>query len=428
MPRPKKQRLKQRADGRYCCKYHGIQFMGATEDEALAARAEYKRQEEAGELAMQYGLTVAEYAEKWLPRAKVHVSDQTYAESAALLEKLTTAIGGKRFADVRPSDIKDIYSTAFRGLSDSYIKAGAQLYRALFSAAVEDGLCKVNPALSASAKPHKGRVQTKTRAITDQERRWIETLCTGHRAHAAVMAMLYAGIRPQEAKALDLDRDVNFDANVITVQESVHMDGSNRYKATDTLKTAYSGRKIPLFPPLREALLRRHEREAVTAWEKDAKRCRRLHKPEPPRPDLKAPKKKGALIRAADGGAVTVQSWRSLWESYVTEMETAINGCSARWYGKRNEDQGKELPPFQRFTVLPYDLRHSFCTMCRDNGVEINTCVHWMGHKDAKMILKIYDEYTEDRSKKEAEKLNQKLFGMQNGMQPETEHQKPVEK
>ena len=75
------------------------------------------------------------------------------------------------------------------------------------------------------------------------------------------------------------------------------------------------------------------------------------------------------------------------------------------------------MPPYIRFTVVPYDLRYSFCTMCRDNGVEINTCIHWMGHKDAKMILKIYDEYSQERGKREAERLEKALFGMQNGMQ-----------
>lgn len=57
--------------------------------------------------------------------------------------------------------------------------------------------------------------------------------------------------------------------------------------------------------------------------------------------------------------------------------------------------------------------------MCRDNNVELNTCIHWMGHKDAKMILKIYDEYTPERGKKEAEKLEKSLFGSQNGSQNE---------
>lgn len=67
---------------------------------------------------------------------------------------------------------------------------------------------------------------------------------------------------------------------------------------------------------------------------------------------------------------------------------------------------GAELPPWQDFSAMPYDLRHSFCTMCRDQGVEINTCIKWMGHSDAKMILKIYDSVSDARFQREADKLN----------------------
>lgn len=381
MPRAKKQHLKQRKDGRYCAVYHGKQFMGWTEEEALQARKEYQRMEEAGE---KYDSpTIIEYALKWLPMAKTGTSDQTYAEAACLLEKLTKHIGMKRFNEIIPSDIKGVYTAEFSGLSDSYIKSGAQLYRALFDAAVSDGYCRINPAREKSAKPHRGETKTKTRSITKQEREWIGTLCTDHRAHPAVMAMLYAGIRPQEAKAMNIDRDVDFERGVISVTESVHMDGTNRYNRSPRLKTAFSKREIPLLPPLRKALEGRH----------------------------------GMLITSADGQEVSVQAWRSAWESYTCRMETAINGCQKRWWGRKEEHKGKELPPFVRFTVLPYDLRHSFCTMCRDNGVEINTCVHWMGHKDAKMILKIYDEFSPERSKNEAEKLEKTLFHMQNDMQ-----------
>ena len=40
MPRQKKQHLKRRKDGRYCCRYAGLQFMGRTEEEARAAAKE----------------------------------------------------------------------------------------------------------------------------------------------------------------------------------------------------------------------------------------------------------------------------------------------------------------------------------------------------------------------------------------------------
>lgn len=385
MPRAKRQHLKRRKDGRYVCFHLGHPCYGYTEDEAFEKREEYKRELEMEE-AIRERPTVSQYAERWLKRTKVGVSDHTFAEASCLLEKFTRKIGGLYVTAVRPSDVKSVYSDAFDGLSDRYIRSGARIIRAMFDAAVDDGLIRRNPARAESAKPHRGSTQTKTRAITDQERVWIETLCTDHRAHPAVMAMLFAGLRPQEVKALNIDRDVDFVEGVIRVRESVHMDGANQYTRTEKLKTAYSRRKVPLFPPLREALKG----------------------------------KTGMLVASASGKPVTVQAWRSVWESYVTAMETAINGCPERWYGKKKEHEGKELPPFVHFAVLPYDLRHSYCTWCRDHGVEMNTTVHWMGHADAKMILQIYDEYSPERGKKEAERLEKMLFPVQSDVQTQT--------
>lgn len=418
MPREKRRKLKRRKDGRFRLKYDGQEFYSTPwapdERECYEQKEAYQRQQALGLSQAVTGPTVKEYALKWLKRAKADAADQTYAEAACLLEKLTKRLGDRFFREIKPSDIKEVYSEEFSGLSDSYIKSGAQLYRALFDAAMDDGYCEANPARARSARPHKGEEAEGHRAITAQERRWIETLCTDHRCHPAVMAMLYAGIRPQEAKALDIDRDVDFETGLLSVRESVHLSGSNQYERTEKLKTRQSRREIPLFPPLREALLHRNEREAAAAQAKAEARARRLKKPLPKPPQKPKKEKLGMLVRSANGKPVTVQAWRSAWESYVFDMETAINGCQERWYGKKKEQQGKDLPPFVHFTVLPYDLRHSFCTMCRDNGVEINTCIHWMGHKDAKMILKIYDEFSQERSKNEAEKLEKAIFGGQN--------------
>ena len=405
MPKQKRQRLKRRKDGRYCCVFHGKQFMGASEEEALAKREDYIRLLRSTEYT-RINPTVGEYAGEWIKREKASVADQTYREAAVLLEKLVRAIGDMYPRDVRPSDIKQIYVTAFRGLSSSYIRAAAQLYRALFDALAEDGLCRTNPARQKSSKPPAGTVGG-NRAITAQEREWIDTLCLDHRARPAVMAMLYAGVRPQEAKAMIIERDIDTEHDIVTVRESVHLKGHNQYDSTEKLKTAFSRREVPLFPPLKAAVLG----------------------------------KKGPLIPSANGKPVTVQAWRSAWESYVNAMETAINGMPRRWYrktkahkailaeaarlrkaGKKDEAAAVEaqIPAWIPFTVRPYDLRHSFATMCRDADppVELNTCVHWMGHKDAKMILRIYDEYTANRSQKEADRLKKTLFHMQNDMQP----------
>lgn len=382
MPRPKKPDLKERKDHRYKCKYHGKQFYGSSPDEAFALREEYKRLEKAG-LVRQ--ATVSDYAIPWLKRTYPDVADSTYTGLAIHLQHMIDSIGNKKMSDIKPSDIKEIYATQYKGLSGSYIRSAKQLYCSLFDAAVADGLCRYNPARDKSAKPQKGK-KPKERKLTSQQREWIETLCTDHRAYPAVMTMLYAGLRPQECKAIHLDRDVDFENHTITVRETAHIDGQ-KYDYTDEGKTDWSNRVIPLFPPLEEALKGRH----------------------------------GYLITSAHGERVTIQTWKTAWKSYLFNMETKINGIQKRWYGKTKEQQklkeeGK-LPPWVEFDIVPYTLRHAFCQMCRDSGVELNTCRRWMGHSDAKMILKVYDSVSEDRSDQERKKVENRLIGVRNGVQ-----------
>lgn len=397
MPREKKQRLKKRKDGYYVCRYKKEWFYSLDPDDALAQREEYKRLEKQALLSVP---SVSEFSEKWINIAYPSVSKTTKCQLRIHLRKLNDSIGEKLLTDVKPSDIKQIYSNQYLGLSKSYISAGKQLFCSLFDSAVADGYLRVNPARDKTAKPHRG-TEGSHRQITPQERTWIETLCTDHRAHPAVMAMLYAGIRPQEMKAVKIERDVDFKAETITLHQFAHIDDSNHYKLTKEGKTDQAARTIPLFPPLKKAMTG----------------------------------KSGYLIQSAKGERVTIQAWKSAWESYVVCMETAINGIQKRWYGRTKEhrkilDKGGELPPWIEFTVVPYDLRHSFCCMCRDADppVELKTCVRWMGHKDAKMILKIYDEASDNRSEKEAERLKKTLFGSGNGSGENSENAETPEK
>lgn len=393
MPRPKKPQLKKRSDGRYRVKYHGHEFYALTQEDALAQRDEYIRLEKAG---MIRNATVADFALPWLKRSFPTVADSTYMGLAIHLQHLVDEIGGKPLSAVVPSDIKAVYSTQYANCSNSYLKSAKQLYCSLFDAAVADGLCRSNPARDKTAKPHKGS-QPKTRPITPQEREWILTYCTDHRAHPVVMAMLYAGLRPQEAKAVKIERDVDFVNNTITVHETAHNNGQ-KYAYTGAGKTEWSNRVIPLFPPLKQALLGR----------------------------------KGDLISSAHGERVTHTTWRVAWNSYVTQMEKAINGIDRRWYGRTKEqrklaEEGK-LPAWISFDIVPYCLRKSYCVMLRDSGVELNTARKWMGHADSRMILQVYDSVSEDRSDQERRKVENRLFGGQNGGQIRDESSGMLEK
>ena len=379
MPREKKPTLKRRKDGRFRCVYHGLQFYGSTPEEAFAARDEYKLSAQKGFSSRS---TVTEYALPWLKRSYPSVADSTYTGLAIHLQHLIDCIGDKQLSDILPSDLKQVYATEYRGLSNSYIRSAKQLFCALFDSAQADGLVRSNPARDKTAKPGKGK-KPKERILTAQQREYIETLCTDHRMHPAAMAMLYAGLRPQECKALNIDRDIDFEKGIITVQETAHINGT-KYAITGDMKTGWSKRTVPLFQPLKTALEGR----------------------------------KGMLITSAHGKPVTIQAWKSGWQSYIYCMETAINGISKRWYGKtRQQKKAGELPAWIDFDIVPYTLRHAFCAFCRDNGVDINTCRRWMGHSDAKMILKVYDSVSDDREQNEREKVEKRWNQVQNEVQ-----------
>ena len=384
MPKPKKPTLKKRKDKRYKCKYHGIQFYGKTPEEAFEARDEYIANQNRGFQRQ----TVTAYSLPWLKRTFPAVAESTYTGLAIHLQHLIDEIGDKLISEVVPSDIKDVYSNQYKDCSNSYLKSARQLYCSLFDSAVADGICRSNPARDRTAKPHKGNAP-KTRPITQQEREWIMTYCTDHRCFPAVMTMLYAGLRPPEAKALVIDRDIDFDKKIITLQAFAHYaENGQKYALTGVGKTDKANRQIPLFPPLEAALKGR----------------------------------KGHLITSAHGEEINHTTWNVVWRSYKHQMETAINGVDRRWYGRTKEHkkmiaEGKPLPAWKTFDIVPYDLRHSFCVMCRDAGVEINTCRKWMGHADSKMILAVYDAVSEDRSSQEREKVEKGLIGVQNGVQ-----------
>lgn len=382
MPRKKKEHLKRRKDGRFCCKYHGIAFYSyESDEEALALRDEYIANEQRG-FSRQ---TVSDYALPWIKRTYPAVRDSTYEKLAIHLQHLIDEIGNKMISEIKPSDIKSVYANRYNGLSNTYIRSGKQLFCALFDSAQADGLIPFNPAREKSARPHKGN-KPKERILSKRERYWIETLCTDHRAFPAVMTMLYAGLRPQECKAVIIERDIDFERNIITVRETAHVDGQ-KYAYTTDGKTEYSNRQVLLFPPLKRVLSGR----------------------------------KGYLISSAHGERVTIQTWKTAYKSYVYCMETAINGISRRWYGKTKEqrrlaEEGK-LPEWIPFDVVPYTLRHGYCQFLRDSGVELNTARRWMGHKDAKMILKVYDSVSDDRSETERKKVENRLIRVQNEVQ-----------
>lgn len=357
-----KQKLTKRADGRYRCKLGDKYFYGHTKDEALAARAEYKKLLEAGMKTDASRMPYGEYAPRWLSIYKADVSDKTYNDYAQIVGRTMETLGTLAMADITPSDIRKTYNI-YIGKSSSTIHRVRMLLIAIFDTAAEEGYCRINPARSKSAKVPKGYTGTH-RIITDEERQIISS--TEHRCRLGAMVMLYAGLRRGEMLALNIDKDIDFAAKVIHVRHGIRHQNNQPVFADP--KTSAGVRDVPLMDILANVLSGQHGYVMHTD-----------SKPDQP---------------------MSETAFRRGWEYFNKKMSEAA---------------GHEV------SIRCHDLRHSYCTFLRDEGVDMHLAMKWMGHADEKMILRIYDHVTDNRAEKTVEKLEKSLARGQNGGQKESE-------
>ena len=100
----------------------------------------------------------------------------------------------------------------------------------------------------------------------------------------------------------------------------------------------------------------------------------------------------------------------SKFNSYLSFLETKLNGCHKRWYGKTKQHkallaEGKSLPPWKTVDIRCHDFRVDFCTRCYYAGIPLKTLQTWMGHSDIQMITEIYSKLTKEQEENDAMKL-----------------------
>lgn len=387
MPR---QSLTKRADGRYRVKYKDQYFYGKTQTEAMQKRDEYKRAERDGLRAV--CPTVSAYAVEWLPAHKRTVSVKCYNDYAKQLDTLCAIVGSFPLSSVTPTDIKRVYSEKYSGYSNYTIKRARMIFISLFDSAVADGYIRTNPCRNKTARPHKGTEGTH-RELTPEEDALI--FAVDHPLRPAVMLMRYAGLRRGEALAINAARDIDY------VKKEIHVRRAITYTSNQPIvkkpKTEAGARTVPLFDVLCGEL------DGIDGYIAQSKQ---------------------------NHGIMSESAFRSAWASYIHAVECHINGYTQkRWYGNTRADKaviesGGTLPPWKTFDVRPHDLRHSFCTMLRDAGVDMHLTMEWMGHGDEKMILKIYDHVNEERRKNAVKSVEKIMQGGQNGGQTKNDTSK----
>ena len=318
---------------------------GKTEQEALEKLAELKVSLQRGEKTVGGNSTVDRWFREWVdlykkPAGLTPKSLGMYSEKYD--NYIKPAIGSMKLKDVREVHLQKILNEQ-AGMSHSHVTKIRLVLREMFGKARRTRLITFDPAedlqLPAATKGQH-------RSVTEEERAHILQLARTHPSGLWVLTILYAGLRPGETAAL-LWSDIDFDRNEIHVAKAVES-GSETVKEP---KTNAGIRDVPIHMELRKRLLE--------------------VRGEPDRPVF--------VTRA--GNPHNQKSLRRLWTSFVRDLDIHMG---AKVY--RNQIVESVLAD----DLVPYCLRHTFCTDLQRAGVPINVAKELMGHSDISVTANIY--------------------------------------
>lgn len=153
--------------------------------------------------------TLGEWAEKWLPIYKQgDVGHDTYIGYKADLKHITKdKIANLKLDAVTPAHVKEFLNRLSKQVSKSVLKTVRFLLNGMFEDAIDNNLCGRNPVrrvkLPAMADPPPRKI------FTDQQLMVIVEFCMQDEDFgAAMMLLLYSGMRCGELLAIDLKRDL----------------------------------------------------------------------------------------------------------------------------------------------------------------------------------------------------------------------------
>ena len=283
------------------------------------------------------------FGQQYLTAYKQHsVSKSAYEDLNYILKVIVRGLGDKPLSHYKPLHLQD-YLNGLTDYSDSYIRKQYDLLCQIFHYAYRNGCTPAD--YSEDLTRPKGVATKNGRSLTDLERKTLLQVLNGHRGELFCKLILYCGLRPSEAQALQW-KDIDSKRLTISVSKSMKRDGS-----IGPPKTPSAYRDIPI--PLHLVPLLKNRGEPF-----------------------------GYLFSHN-------LTWRRrMWDNVKREMNLAM-GC--------NTYRNKLVPPFplaDDFTL--YNLRHTYCTDLEKKGVPINIASRLMGHSNISITSKVYTHASEE--------------------------------
>ncbi len=338
---------------RHSFRYEGKRyFIKASDPTDLAIKTALKKKAlEEGTIVVTRNTTVSKWADEWLVTYKKgSVGESTYELYKTNLDKhIKPMIGTMKLKDVRPIHLQKLLNARI-GHSRSHLVKIKQLLQQLFVRAKRNKLILDNPAEDLELpKASDGQ----RRSVTDKERQYILKVAETHKAGLWVKMMLYTGMRPGETATLQW-KNVDLKKNVIKI------DSARKAKTNEIgePKSRAGFRKVPVPAILAEDLNK-----------------------------VKGLPFEYVFTQETTGKRHTKQSMYHLWKNFKREMNIAMG---AKVY--RNQ----VLKPYPvADDLIPYCLRHTYCTDLQAAGVPINVAKELMGHSSIEITSKIYTHYSD---------------------------------
>ncbi|MGP1544147.1 MAG: tyrosine-type recombinase/integrase [Candidatus Fimenecus sp.] len=231
--------------------------------------------------------------------------------------------------------------------SNKTIAEYANIITRIFDFCVQNQVLTFNPAKYIT-KP-KGSKKNIREPLTDEQIKYFVN--TPHKLQTACMIMIFAGLRKGEVLALKWE-DINFENKTITVNKALNYRNS---KIVKNPKTVSGNRQVPIPDNLILFL-----------------------KP--------LNNNKGLIFTDENKNALSQSKWNTLFNNYLKEIQIKYNDMN--------------------FKTSAHCLRHTYCTLLYEAGVDVLTAKKYMGHSDLQTTLKIYTHLRDTHEQKSIEKLN----------------------
>lgn len=371
-----KKKNTQRADGRFMVKvYIGIKdgkkqykyVYGKTQKEADIKADELK-------VSLRKGIDISSsndsfkvWAEHWLASKKGEVSADRYSSLFARSSLWIDALKNAQISQIKPFELQTIlFSLSARNphtgkpMAKKTIREYVQVINAIFDFAIDNRVIDYNPANKLKAPQAAPSVQR--RALTTTERQRIMEF--EHRAQPSAMLMMLSGLRRGEVTALQWD-DIDFTGNKISVTKSYN------FKTKDFKPPKNGKARVVSVPQILIDYLKT------------------------------LPRVSPFVITNVKGQMMTDDSWRRLYQSYMHDMniEYGFNGNAPNKYSPVKIPM--LITPF-----TPHELRHTFCTIMYEAGIDALTAKEQLGHSDIKTTLSIYTHLSNQHKENDIKKLD----------------------